>query len=57
MSLGDLNFEIFLSLFHMSLVEYRIALFDVNAINILLSPVHIRLLSHELITVYIDQLL
>ena len=57
MSLGYLNFEIFLSLFRMSLVEYGITLFDVNAINILLCPVHIHLLSHQLITVYAEQLI
>ena len=53
MNLGDFNFEILLSLFRMSFVEYRITFLNFNAINLLLSPVLICLLSHQLITVNI----
>jgi hypothetical protein len=53
MSLGDFNFEIFLPLFRMPFVEYSIIFLNFNPIYLLLSSVHIRLLSHQLITVYI----
>lgn len=56
MSLGDFNFEIFLCLvgIGMSIVEYCIAFLKFNPINILLSPIHIRLVSDQLIAVYIS---
>jgi hypothetical protein len=54
MSLGDFNFEIFLPLFRMPFVEYSIIFLNFNPIYLLLSSVHIRLLSHQLITVYIS---